>query len=148
MACADDQPPKNDSPIDCHLEITRAKNNTVAILKFTNKGKTPYPYLRWNLIKDGELTFDAFDMKQNGASIQYKGERVKRRAPTRGDYELLEPMKEIKTEVVLNRFYDLADGKYEISYFAISPHMDDPSKLDFVTSNEVHFEIVHGSLKK
>jgi len=147
-APVDTECPKSNSPIDCHLEVTAVKNSTVAILKFSNRSKTPYPYLRWNLIMDGEVTFDAFDMKRNGTSVEYKGVRVKRRPTTKDDFEILEPMKEIKTQIILNHSYDLRDGKYALLYCALFPHLDDPSKLDVIRSNQVEFEIVHGSLKK
>src|SRR5437879_162934 len=75
---ADADCPKSNSPIDCRLDITKDDNNTVAVLRFSNSSKTPYPYLRRNLIQNGELTFDAFNLKENGTPIQYKGTRVKR----------------------------------------------------------------------
>jgi peptidyl-Lys metalloendopeptidase len=84
----------------------------------SNNGKNPAKILKWYTAVD-EVEEAIFNVKRNGAAVDYVGAHYKRPAPTGNDYVNLKAGESLTRTVDLGLYYDLsASGVYELEYNA------------------------------
>lgn len=108
-----------------HVTIQNISDRTIRILK-------------WHTPLAKEIGNNMFSIKRDGREVQYIGKLIKRRAPEKKDYLILQPGEAIETDINLARLYDISKtGRYTIQFRlnpAAIPETDAKIK-SFILSN-------------
>jgi len=81
-----------------------------------NHGVDSFPFLKWNLPQNGNLTTDLFEVRRDDDFVEYRGQMVKRKV-TRGDFREIKPSRGLTATCGLTQGYDVGPrGRYTIQY--------------------------------
>ena len=107
-----------------------ASHDVPVQVTFVNTSNKAQPLLKW-YTPEGGVKEDLFDITVNGVDAPYTGMHIKRAAPTKADYMLLQPGQRVQFSVELTSLYDLpVSGNYQIQYHVKSLALfGQPAKL-------------------
>ena len=116
-ACAQEQPVR----IRCELSMPQAVTSTQPaelVFALTNEGEDTVRVLNWQTPFEG-VRAPMFEVKRDGAEVEYRGRMVKRGAPAEEAYLELRPGERKEAKIDLAEGWDVAvPGSYTVAYAA------------------------------
>ncbi|MEP7136624.1 MAG: M35 family metallo-endopeptidase [Chloroflexota bacterium] len=112
--------PKSDLSVSISADKTSfsASDAVMVSVTISNNGKNSAKVLKWFTPVD-EVEEPLFNVKRDGAAVDYVGAHYKRPAPTGSDYVTLKAGESLTRSVDLGLYYDLSgSGIYELEYNA------------------------------